>query len=251
MLSCDHCQRTYQRKLYFDRHVIACQFLSQSKRERTLEREELADTPSVRELYSIILALAAKCEGLETKLTTIQKWAHITKQKLNITDWLKTTYPAVLPYADWFAALKVDAADLSLLFETDYVGGVLQVLKNQLALADARRPIRAFTTKENTFYIGTGVEGKWQLYDTALFTTLMHFLDKEFMREFIAWQNANKGRIRTDDSFADLYAKNMKKVMGGNFTREQLYARIKKELYAYMREDPPNIVEYETTFTTF
>jgi hypothetical protein len=249
MFSCGHCQRNYQRKLYFDRHVIACQFLSQSKRERTLEREELADTPSVRELYSIILALAAKCETLETKLTTIQKWAHITKQKLNITDWLKTTYPVVLPYADWFAALKVDDADLALLFEADYVEGVLQVLKRALVLADARRPMRAFTTKENTFYIAEGE--KWRLCDAALFTTLMHFFDKEFMREFIAWQNANKSRIRTEDSFADLYAKNMKKVMGGNSTREQLYTRVKKELYAYLREDPPNIVEYETTFTTF
>ena len=40
----------------------------------------------------------------------------------------------------------------------------------------------------------------------------------------------------------------MKKVMGGTFTREQLYSRIKKELYIHIRCDPPNILEYEISY---
>ena len=245
MFCCQHCQRNYQRKLFFDRHVIACQFLSKSKKERVLEREELADTPSVRELNSIILELAAKCKDLETKMASINKWAHITKQKLNITDWLNTTYPSVLDYDDWFKILNVKPADLAVLFETDYVQGVVSFLKPQLKEDDERRPIRAFTMKENTFYISAK---KWHVCEPETFTKLMHLLDNQFMREFISWQNANKHRMLTDDSFTDLYAKNMKKIMGGSYTREQLYSRIKKELYMHLRGDPPNIMEYETTY---
>ena len=244
MFSCQHCLRNYQRKTYFDRHVIACQFLSQSKRERALDSEELADTPTVRELYGIIMALAAKCKDLETKMTAINKWAHITKQKLNITDWLNNNQPNASDYDDWFKALPVGKADLLALFETDYVGGVVRVLQKQLA--DDARPMRAFTGKENTFYIYR--QGKWLLCDPDTFTKLMYLLDKQFMREFIAWQNENKSKMATDDSFSELYGKNMKKIMGGAFTREQLYSRIKKELYQHLRGDPPNIVEYETTF---
>ena len=40
----------------------------------------------------------------------------------------------------------------------------------------------------------------------------------------------------------------MKKVMGGAFTRDQLYSRIKKELYTLIRSDPPNILEYEIAY---
>jgi hypothetical protein len=246
MFCCSFCQRNYQRKLYFDRHVITCQFLSQSKREKVLEREELADTPSVRELYSIIQMLAAKCNDLETKMGAIQKWAHITKQKLNITDWLNTTYPTCDDYTDWFNTLKVDKAALEVLFETDYAEGVVRLLKKYLVLTDERRPLRAFIGKENTFYIYRSQ--KWLLCDEDTFTKLMYLFDKEFMREFIAWQTENKGKVKTDDSFSELYARNMKKVMGGSYSREQLYSRIKKELYKYARSDPPNIMEYETTF---
>jgi hypothetical protein len=246
MFACSHCQRNYQRKIYFDRHVIACQFLAQSKRERLLESEELADTPTVRELYSIILALGSKCNELETKLIAIQKWTHITKKKLNITEWLNTTYAVNQDYEEWFAQINVDALDLAGLFETDYVNGVIRVLKQQLLPSNEQRPVRAFTSKENTFYIYRAQ--KWLMCDEDTFTKLMYLFDKQFMREFIRWQNENKSRMSTDDSFSDLYAKNMKKIMGGNSTREQLYSRIKKEFYLYIRSEPPNIMEYETTF---
>ena len=249
MFTCVHCQRNYQRKLYFDRHVITCQFLAKPRRERELEIEELADTPSVRELYDIIMALAAKCNELETKMTAINKWTNITKQKLNITDWLNSSYSkeAQVDYNLWFDAFNVTQTELTGLFETDYVGGVMQLLKQKLLLTDEERPMRAFTSKENTFYIYRP-EQKWLMCEPETFTKLMHLLDKQFMREFICWQNANKYRMSTDDSFTFTYSHNLKKVMGGNYTREQLYARIKKELYQYLRSDPPNILEYETHF---
>jgi hypothetical protein len=242
MFTCNHCTRNYQRKIYFDRHVIACEMLVKSKRERELDNEELADTPNLRDLYMMVLALATKCNDLETKMTALNKWTRITKQKLNITDWLDTTYPSALAYDAWFSGLRVTTADLAVLFESDYVGGVSALLKKQPDIANA---IRAFTGKENTLYI---FREKWIMCDTDTFTKLMHFFDKEFMREFIAWQTANKKRMLTDDSFSEVYARNMKKIMGGNFTREQLYSRIKRELYLQLRSDPPNIMEYETHF---
>ena len=247
MLSCSYCQRNYQRKLYFDRHVITCQFLSQSKRERVIEREELADTPSVRELFSIIQMLAQKCNHLETKMDAIQKWAHITKQKLNITDWLNTTYPHSTDYDNWVNALKVDQTALAVLFETDYVEGVVRLLKQKLLVSDEGRPLRAFNGKENTFYIFRSQ--KWVLCDEETFKKLMYLFDKQFMGEFIAWQTINKNKVSSDDSFSEVYARNMKKVMGGNYSRDQLYLRIQKELYQYSRTNPPNIMEYETTFS--
>jgi hypothetical protein len=245
MFSCNYCQRNYQRKIYFDRHVIACQFLAKSKRDRDLETEELSDTPSVRELYTIILELAAKCNGLETKMQAMNKWAHITKQKLNITDWLNTTQPTALVYNEWVNTLTLNQTDLDVLFETDYVGGVLAILKKQVLLTNELRPMRAFTGKENTFYI---FQGKWLLCDTETFTKLMHLFDNQFMREFIAWQTTNKKRMTTDDSFSEIYARNMKKIMGGSYSRDQLYTRIKREWYLHLRSDPPNIVQYETHF---
>jgi hypothetical protein len=251
MFKCVHCQRNYQRKIYFERHVITCEFLSKSKRETTLEFEELADTPSVRELYSIIMGLASKCKQLETKLDAISKWTNITKQKLNIIDWLNTNHTSanLQDYTAWFNAITIGPAHLEYLFETDYVEGVVAFLKERLPPNNNNdvRPLRAFTSKENVFYLYQQAEKKWVHVDQETFNKLMYLLDKLFMGQFIAWQNANKHKITSDD-FPAIYSANMKKIMGGNNTREQLYSRIKKELYMYIRSEPPNILEYEVTF---
>jgi len=247
MFVCNYCQRSYQRKIYFDRHVIACQFLSKSKKEREIEAEELADTPSVRELYSIILELSAKCKTLESKLNEISKWTTITKKKLNIIDWLNTTYSIGINYSDWFNSIKITQLDLHVLFESDFVNGVVTILKRYLILDNDERPIRAFKTKENVFYIRQSAQ-TWIMCDTDTFQQLMYLFDKQFMKEFISWQTENKARMSSDDSFSELYSRNMKKIMGGNFTREQLYSRIKKALYMYSCSEPPSILEYDTTF---
>jgi len=248
MFKCIHCQRNYQRKIYFDRHTITCEFLSKSKREQTLELEELADTPSVRELYTIIMGLANKCKQLESKLDAISKWTNITKQKVNIIDWLNTNQnSAPIPdYNTWFQQISVQPENLEHLFETDYVDGVLAILKERLPQT-AERPLRAFTSKENVFYMYQQEGKTWVQVDQETFNKLMYLLDKLFMGQFIAWQNANKHKITSDD-FPAIYSANMKKIMGGSNTREQLYSRIKKELYMYIRSDPPNIMEYEVTF---
>ena len=241
-----YCHRDYQRKVYFDRHVVACQFLSKSNKERDLELEELADTPSTRDLYKIVMELAAKCNQLETQLKEVTKWASIKKQKLNIIDWLNENNKGVsrTSFNDVLKAITITQDDLSILFETDYTGGVMHVLKRHLSNSDSS-PLCAFTSKENVFYVF--MEKEWVLCNNECYTKLMHLLDKQFMGAFIQWQTENKHKGSSDD-FAMLYSKNMKKVMGGAFTRDQLYSRIKKELYTLIRSDPPNILEYEIAY---
>ena len=255
MFTCLSCQRSYQRKIYFDRHVIVCEFLSKSKRERTLESEELEDTPSVRQLYSIILELAAKCNQLESKLNDVSKWTKITKQKLNIVNWLNTNHnnEQIEDYDVWFRGIEINEKHLNHLFETDYVGGVVAALKEYLPSKNNStdidtRPLRAFTSKDNVFYLYNKTDKEWKMVDLECFNKLMYLFDKLFMGGFIKWQNENKGRISIEDNFQDIYSQNLKNIMGGKATREQLYSRIKKELYLYIRDEPPSILEYEITY---
>ena len=53
----------------------------------------------------------------------------------------------------------------------------------------------------------------------------------------------NKEKLYTD-SFSLIYNKHTKKVMA---SREPLYARIKRELYSYLRQEMPQMMEYEVT----
>lgn len=256
MPSCNFCQRTYQRKIYFDRHVIACEFLSKSNRERNLELEELSDTPSVRDLYKIIMELAAKCNNLESQMNNIIKATNIKKQKLNITDWLhqhKSSDTERISFNQLLKNIKITRDDLNILFETDYVNGAVKVLNKYLTNKDTF-PICAFNNKDNKMYIycendsvnndNTDVV-EWRMCNNDDYKKLMFLIDKQFLSEFVKWQDENKHKGSNDD-FALIYSKNMKKVMGGE--RDTLYSRIKKELYNLIEIDLPNILEYEISY---
>lgn len=245
MSDCPHCLRHYERKVYLDRHVGMCQMLTKTKRERKLEIQEQDDTPSVRDLYTAVLELTEKYSQLEKKFTDLSKYATIKKQKINIIDWLNTTYNSrATDYQTWFNAIQVQYEDLDILFKADYVGGVVAILQKLLPLEDETRPLRAFAGKENVFYVYRQHENRWETIESETFTKLMHLFDKQFMVAFVQWQNENKHRMHLDD-FSEIYAKNVKKIMGGNYTREQLYSRIKRELYQYMRAELPTMLEYE------
>ena len=58
--SCMHCFKSYTRKLSYDRHVILCEVLHQTKRIRICEKEESTDIPSHAQLYHIVQELALK-----------------------------------------------------------------------------------------------------------------------------------------------------------------------------------------------
>jgi len=247
MNNCPHCLRTYQRKVYFDRHVGLCQMLSKTKHERLMEVEEQADTPTLRDLYAVVMSLTEKYSQMEKKFTELSKYASIKKQKLNIVDWLNTNFSSqATDYTEWFKSIRVQKEELYVLFQTDYVGGVMALIKQLLTIEDEKRPVRAFTAKDGVFYIYQETENCWEVADAETFQKLMFSIDKQFMSAFVEWQNENKERMQNDD-FLDTYTKNARKIMGGHNTREQLYSRIKRELYTYLRTELPEMIEYEVT----
>jgi hypothetical protein len=238
MLCCPHCHRSYQRKIYFDRHVGVCELLCKSKKERLLDVEERSDTPTIRELYSVVMEMTLKYNQLEKKYNEMAKLVNVKKQKLDIIDWLDSNYSNSTDYMTWLEQITIKREHLEFLFQSDYAQGVINVLRQYLPLENDKRPLRAFATKDCIFYIFE--KNKWTIIDSDNYNKLMYLFDKKFMSEFLSWQNENKDKLHLDD-FSLIYAKNVKKIMA---TREQLYSRIKKELYNYLRTDLPNIMEY-------
>ena len=155
MHHCPHCQRSYQRKVYYDRHIALCEILCKSKKERAVEVEEYSDTPTVRDLYKVVLEMAVKYNDLEKKYKEMEKFVNVKKQKLDIVVWLTTatTHSMTTDYTLWFNNITVTREHLELLFKTDYVTCVVKVLKDHLPSDDEFLPLRAFDEKANIFYV--------------------------------------------------------------------------------------------------
>jgi hypothetical protein len=235
MYCCPHCQRSYQRKNYFDRHVGVCNILCQSKQKQKIETEERLDTPTLRQLYTIVMELAMKNKQLEEKVREMSTWTNIKQQKINTIDWLNMTYSKADDYTDWIRNIQVTQVHLKKLFDSNYANGVMSTFKEMLPLTgddDNNRPLRAFNTKNNVFYIYNQADKKWIEMDNETYLKLMYILDKKMVVEFGKWQRANKDKMYSDD-FSETYTNYTKKVMA---TRELMYSRVKKELYNYLRQ---------------
>jgi len=230
MYCCPHCQRNYQRKTYFDRHVGVCKILCQSKQKQKIDTEERIDTPTLRQLYTVVMELVLKNKQLEEKVQEMSSWANVKQRKLNTIDWLNMTYNVADDYTVWLSKIQVTQAHLKVLFESDYVNGVMSTLKQMLLLNCDKRPLRSFNTKNNVFYLYSQTEKKWIEMDNETYLKLMYALDKKMVVEFGKWQRANKDKMYLDD-FSQTFTNYTKKVMA---TREQMYSRVKKELYNYL-----------------
>ena len=69
----------------------------------------------------------------------------------------------------------------------------------------------------------------------ALFPKIINVVMKQLLDEFIIWQKENAGKMDQDD-FAVKYANNARKIMGGSLTREQIYSRVKLDLYKCLKQ---------------
>lgn len=249
--TCKSCHRAYQRKTYYNRHVLLCEIMRKSVKERQLENEERADTPTVRALYEVILELANKMNIMERQIKDLSKLADYKKRKINILDWLNETHQPDNQTAieDFMVGIKVERKHLEHLFQHDYPSAVFQLLREYLPLnldldGCGGSIIKAFDQKTNVLFVYSKTQAQWIIMPEQIFKNLLHRLDKLFLAEFVNWQKENTSKMEQDD-FAMKYAQNVKKVMGGNLSRDQIYSRIKIDLYKYLKVGAANITEYE------
>ena len=129
---CICCNREYQRKLFYDKHILLCHLImTKSLADMKKEDEEHADTPTVRVLYEIILEMNAKMVKMEARLNECEKWTSSSKRKLNIVEWLNERYtPYPITYTSWFNTIKLNRHHLEMTFEMDYVLGLSSILQS-------------------------------------------------------------------------------------------------------------------------
>jgi hypothetical protein len=213
--------------------------MNKSVKERQLENEERADTPTMRGLYEIILELTKKMNVMDQRLQELAKWTDVKKQKINILDWLNA-HPAKLgSFEAFMLQLKVTRQHLDYLFRSDYTSTILHILQENLPVEDAANAnvLKAFDLKTNLLYAYS--QGQWMIMTEQMFQTLLYVVDKKLLGEFIKWQTENAANM-TDDDFALKYAVNVKKIMGGNLSREQIFSRVKIDLYKYLKVSVKN-----------
>ena len=241
--TCNICNRSYKRKEYYTRHYAVCEILLKSKRERDLENEERDDTPNIRDLYLLVQTLTIKYTKLQEDYTSLKRYVSQTKKKFDIIEFLNTTNNETINNSDnnydtFIISIDLDNEDLELVFNFDYVDGILKILEK------LNPPIKAFRERDNVLFAyfkrdnednednedNIAENYSWQVLSPPLFNKMINVIAKNIMELFYEWQQENQDKMEQDD-FAATYIENVKKVMGGNTPIEVQNKKIMNKFY--------------------
>ena len=234
--TCDYCNKKYNRKYHFDRHVLACRVISISTGDLEIKCQEGADIFTPEQTSKLILDLYKRVTDTEAKLKQI---AVTEKKKINIIEWLNEegNHPDIT-FDKWLEKIEIDEYGLQLIFANDYVEGMLLILEPYLS--DENIPIKAVDKKDNQLYIYTD---KWKIVTTQDFNDFLGIMSKKIMTRGLGWNNANIHNT-TEDYITNLPVL-IKKLNGGNFKKERISSLMRRGIYNKIKVELRNVIEYQ------
>lgn len=249
MYCCKHCNRAYKRKVYYDRHVIACEIMSKPKKQRDLEFQELNDTPSVRQLYDVILEMGKKISDMEDQIADMKKWIHIKKEKIDILEWLNQQHTPRILFKDWISNIVVTDAHLACLENTNVFDAVAEIFQENISTEKEENAVRAFDKGNNMLYIYTA-DG-WMKMPTPDLHKAMSSVHKKLLQKIVAWRKPNiedckQATLREKNEMR--YNTYIKKCMMAKLSGEQISQRLANILYKLIKQNMKEIVQYELAF---
>ena len=261
---CAFCNKTYIRKSAYNNHLITCKlcrFSSNCNKTESLpvsspmpvSIDALKKDMTMSNLFAMVIMLYNKYEKLESEYTELKKYVAITKNKINILDYLNENFKCdymnmtsggnnITKFMD---ELVITQEQLDKIFKYDYVDGIFNIICEYITKLNVKNiliPIKCFNTKENVLYIFDGQ--LWLIMDDVYLRKFIKSFDKKILTMFVEWKKSAEKTIDTE-IFGEIYIQNMKKVIGGNFEKKNPALMIKNRLYKHLKVDLQNIVHYD------
>lgn len=248
---CSICNKKYKNKLNYDKHVLLCNILNKTIKERVRENDNIDDTPSVRELYIIIRELANKCEALERKVDKLVILSNKNKKKINLLEWLNSnTNTSTSTIVDWINTIQIIEEDMDYMIKNNFLDGIKYIITRLLIDID-NIPIKSFEQKENLLYVYTtneysdkSIKNEWVIISQDLFESLYSKITKGLLNQLTIWKNKNINHLY-DDNFSHNYINNIKKITGGNIPLQEQHNKFRKSLYNHIKINMNNIIDSE------
>ena len=244
---CRHCERTYKRKIYYEKHILLCQLHDLNKKDKDIRIQELDDTPCIRSLYEMVLELAKQNNDLKTQINNINKFITIKKKSISIIDWLNNNFNkdndnTFIDFYIFINNINIEDKHLEYIFKLNYINGVKCILEDIFNNYDVDTiPIKSFVQKENQLFIY--LHNKWSQITNNEFQKMINIISKKIMSLFIKWQNKNIDKLY-DDDFSIEYTKNVQKIMSGNLSNYEISNKLKINMYKYFKVNIKTIIEY-------
>lgn len=246
--NCNYCGKKHTRKTSHDRHIILCEIIYSSKRDKKCNEEEITDIPNQLQLYKMVQELAIKNSILEDKMNEMQKWLDKKKKKINVTQWLSShRVENISAFSEWQKKLLVTSDHIELLIEENIVKTICQIIDENIRNSK-EIPIACFHEKTNIFYIYNS-DKTWRRLTPQEFILFVQHIHKQIWREMSIWKEKNNDNLNKSEKMCDLYARTLIKLSGLNFEQDSsAMSKIRTHLYSHLKMELKNMIDYEFEF---
>ena len=265
---CSYCKKIYIRKASYNNHLIKCKLCRfssncrktetesefvKSESESVVTMDSLKKDLTIHNLFAMVIMLYNKYEKLESEYNELKKYVNVTKNKINILDYLNENFKHDFMNMDaggtnitkFMDELVIGEDQLQKIFKYDYVDGIFNIICDyidKLNVKGSLVPIKCFNTKENVLYIFDGE--LWLIMDDNYLRKFIKSFDKKILTKFVEWKKIAEKTI-DPEIFGEIYIQNMKKVIGGNYEKKNPASMIKNRLYKHLKVDLKSIVSYD------
>jgi hypothetical protein len=258
VFTCEFCNKQYKRKHYYNNHIVNCRLHKVCKNSSKSYDTKNIDIDNIDfdkmninndNLFKLLVGLTTKYEKLQSDYNELKKFTNVSKNKLNVIDYLNTNLSCKeFDFNDFCKSISLNFCNsyLDIIFKNDYVIGVSQIIINEIEKIKLENiynlPIYAFNHKDGILYIYDNTIFSWIQINDKYLKTLIKEVSKNLLKAFLIWKNENETHF-LQEQFSEIYVLNMKKVIGNNFDNRNKDIMIKNHIYKHIKVSIKNIFE--------
>ena len=172
---CSYCNKSYLRKSAFNNHQLKCELIRicnniKSKSEQDDDIDYIEEFPikfngSINDMYKLLINLNNKFEKLEADYSEIKKYVNVTKNKIDIIQYLNINYDCSdFDFIKFLNSIQITNIELEKVFEKTRknIQTNSQTLMKSIQKSSGNRP-KTFPNQSRAQFLG-GLESSWALF---------------------------------------------------------------------------------------
>ena len=256
---CNFCNKQFHQKFNYDRHVLCCEFISKSSKERENEIDITQQLPTPTEMYQLMQHMMVRIQKLENENTKLRRFK---RGKITALDWLNDASkcpPPTFTFSDWIRNdILPNVKDyLETVFHQNLLTGLTCVFDNSISkFASTDLPICSFDTKLSDIYVfkkptndsneNESNEPRWMKIPNVELDKYLRRVANQFTYDFKScWYELHKQEIETDEKYSEMYVDYYKQILGGKMSDDTLFHKLRQYLSSQVKRNLKSVVEYD------
>ena len=254
--NCSFCKKQFHQKFHYDRHVLCCEFISKSHKERENEIDITQQLPTPTEMYQLMQHMMVRITKLENENASLRR---VKRGKLSVLDWLNDNAKCPLPtftFSDWIRNdILPNVKDyLDTVFHHGLLTGLTSLFDQSISKCDlSGLPICSFDTKLSEIYVfkkntngDDQTEPMWVKIPNIELDKYLRRVANQFTYDFKScWYEVHKTDIETDEKYSEMYIDYYKQILGGKMSEDTLFHKLRQHLSGQVKRTLKSVVEYD------